>query len=232
MEKKERDIYQVLTNKLSDLVDNVDEISIDKDEKRDLLTLQLVFKDGMVLPAQSLSDGTLRFLGLAVIEQDTAGSRLICLEEPENGINPKKIYEMVELLQGMATDTDSSVDEDNPLRQVIVNTHSPIVVGCVPDESLYLAKSKETYLECFQRKIHYTGFSALQGTWKTENELADITSVGEILAYLDRKTEQPDACAPVSETPSSYKTSGEQRPRKRTVAENILQTKINFECQP
>ncbi len=225
-ERKESDVYQTLTNKLAELVDNVDEISIDKDEKRDLLTLQVVFKDGLTLPAQSLSDGTLRFLGLAVIEQDNTGSRLICLEEPENGINPKKIFEMVKLLQEMATETDNAVDEDNPLRQVIVNTHSPIVVSGVPDESLYLAKSKELYSESFKRKIQYTGFSAMKSTWKTDNSLADTTSNGEILTYLDkRSSEQILSGLLVSEPPPSYISKA----KKRTVAENALQMRLDLE---
>jgi len=187
-EKIDKDVYQTLTNRLKELVEEVQEISIDKDEKRDLLTLQVRFKDGLTLPAQSLSDGTLRFLGLAIIEEDSSGSRVICLEEPENGINPKKVYEIVELLQGMATDTDFAVDEDNPLRQVIINTHSPIVVSVVPAESLYLAKSKEIYYECFKKKITHTDFSALKLTWKTMNNLAEIISPGEIIPYLNKNS--------------------------------------------
>ena len=94
-DKKDRDIYQILTNKLKGLVEDVNEITIDKDEKRDLLTLQIGFKGGLILPAQSLSDGTLRFLGLAIIEEDSMSSGLICLEEPENGINPKVTTQVV-----------------------------------------------------------------------------------------------------------------------------------------
>jgi AAA domain, putative AbiEii toxin, Type IV TA system len=89
-EKKEKDVYQNITNKVKELVSDIYEIDVDKDEKRDLLTLQVQFKDGLTLPAQSLSDGTLRFLSLAIIEEDKKSSGLICLEEPENGINPKK----------------------------------------------------------------------------------------------------------------------------------------------
>jgi len=36
---------------------------------------------------------------------------------------------MIDLLEGMVTDTESTVDEDNSLCQVIINTHSPIVVS-------------------------------------------------------------------------------------------------------
>lgn len=184
-EKKEIDVYQLLTNKLKNLVTDVDEIDVDKDEKRDLLTLQIRFKDGLTLPAQSLSDGTLRFLGLAIIKEDSERSGLICLEEPENGINPKKIEEMVNLLEEMATDSTDLIDEDNPLRQVIINSHSPKVVSIVSDESLYLATEKETFSPKFRKKVKYTGFSALQGTWKTDQNLIGITTKGEIINYLE-----------------------------------------------
>jgi predicted ATPase len=228
-EKKDKDVYQGLTNKLKGLVEDVSEISVDKDEKRDLLTLQIKFKSGLTLPAQSLSDGTLRFLGLAIIEEDSSGSRLICLEEPENGINPKKIQEMVELLEGMATDTDSPVDIDNPLRQVIINTHSPGVVSAVDDESLYLAKTRESYQEEFDKKITYTSFSALKNTWKTENALAQITSLGEITAYLDKSSLDISSYNVVHENEVKYQKVAIQSVRKRTVAENVNQCRIDFE---
>jgi predicted ATPase len=221
-EKKEKDVYQTLTNKLKGLVENVQEISVDKDEKRDLLTLQIRFKEGLILPAQSLSDGTLRFLGLAIMEEDSSGSRLICLEEPENGINPKKIQEMVELLEGMATDTGYTVNEDNPLRQVIINTHSPIVVSAVSDQSLYLAKSKESFIELFKKKKSYTGFSALKNTWKTDEKYPisiDETTLGEITAYLDRSFDIIDV------TPNASKT---QSKTKKTVAQNVGQYQLQF----
>lgn len=226
-DKQDKDVYQTLTNKLKELVEDVVEISVDKDEKRDLLTLQIKFKDGLTLPAQSLSDGTLRFLGLAIIEEDSSSSRLICLEEPENGINPKKVYEMVDLLQGMATDTDFAVDENNPLRQVIINTHSPIVVSIVSDESLYLAKGKEMYYDNFLKKITYTSFSALNNTWKTVNGLAEITSLGEISAYLDKNV--INTCNNVvNDVVPIYQKNAILSSRKKTVAENVGQGIIDF----
>jgi len=219
-EKKEKDIYQSLTNRLKELVEDVTEISVDKDEKRDLLTLQLQFKSGLTLPAQSLSDGTLRFLGLAIMEEDSSGSRLICLEEPENGINPKKIHEMVELLEGMVTDTEYPVDEENPLRQVIINTHSPIVVSSVSDDSLYLAKSKESYIDLFSKKKTYTGFSALQKTWKTDKNLIEKTNLGEIIAYLDNNYKVVEQ--------TIQKNTIQQPKNKKTVAENISQYQLDL----
>ena len=226
-EKKERDIYQLLTNKVKELVSDVDEIYVEKDEKRDLLTLQIRFKDGLVLPAQSLSDGTLRFLGLAVIREDNQ-SGLICLEEPENGINPRKIEEMVNLLEDMVTDTEYPVDEDNPLRQMIVNSHSPVVVNTVPDESLYLAVEKETYLKTFGKKVKYTGFSALSQTWRTKKDLAKPVLYKEIITYLEKGI-IPDDDTAVYEFSMQPGIFNKEK-RRRSVAENVkvFQQRIPF----
>jgi ABC-type polar amino acid transport system ATPase subunit len=182
----------------------------------------------MLLPAQSLSDGTLRFLGLAILEEDSYGSRLICLEEPENGINPKKVGEMVRLLEDMATDTNFEVNDDNPLRQVIINTHSPLVVSNVSDESLYLAKAKEMYDEAKQRKISFTGFSALKSTWKTSLAGLEATSLGDIMTYLDTAETTTERTLRASEPTTTYQRQTSHTKPKRTVKENILQLSLAF----
>jgi hypothetical protein len=165
---------------------------------------------------------------LAILEEDSFGSRLLCLEEPENGINPKKIQEMVGLLETMATDTYYAVDDDNPLRQVIINTHSPIVIGHVDAESLYLAKEKELYDEKLQRKIVYTGFSALPGTWKTTRANAETTSLGDILAYLENPESRTSYPVVVGETIEYYQKQHKLHKSKRTVKETIQQLTLSF----
>ena len=180
-EKKDRDIFQLLTNKVKELVSAVDEISVEKDEKRDLLTLQICFKDGLTLPAHSLSDGTLRFLGLAIIREDSDNCGLICLEEPENGIHPERVEAMVQLLEDMATDTKHEVDEDNPLRQVIINTHSSAVVSAVSPDSLFIAAEKEKYVEKFKKKVTCTCFKVDKNTWKEKHDIVNTFVNGDIL---------------------------------------------------
>ena len=183
-EKKERDIFQLLTNKVKELVSAVDEISVEKDEKRDLLTLQIRFKDGLSLPAHSLSDGTLRFLALAIIREDSEHGGLICLEEPENGIHPDKIKEMVQLLEDVATEIEYEVDEDNPLRQVIINTHSPAVVNAVSTNSLYIASVKEMYMDWLKKKVQFTFFKVDKNTWKAEPNSMNTIVNGDIFPYV------------------------------------------------
>jgi predicted ATPase len=227
--KTEKDVYQLLTNKLKGLVEDVADIFVDKDEKRDLLTLQVKFKNGLILPAQSLSDGTLRFLALTIIEEDSFGSRLICLEEPENGINPKKIHEIVALLVDMATDTGFEVDEDNPLRQVIINTHSPIVVSAVHPESLYLVKNKEIFNTIFNRKISRTDFSALAKTWKTNYNLTGTTSLGEISAYLDNTNVEIADVNIINEGEAGYQNQRIKTRQQNTVAGHVQQLQFDFD---
>jgi len=101
-------------------------VRADRDEKRELLTLLLTDGCGTELRAKSLSDGTLRFVALTSVEIDPTHTGLVCMEEPKNGIHPERIGALLRLLQDIAVDTTLEVADDNPLRQVIVYTHSPV----------------------------------------------------------------------------------------------------------
>lgn len=183
-EHTEIDIYQQIANKLATIVDGLDYVSVDKDEKRELLTLQVRYSDGAVFPANSLSDGTLRFLGLAVLEIDNSSDGIICFEEPENGIHPSKIEEIIELLKQIAVNTNYAVDENNPFRQVIINTHSPVVVGIVPDDSLLMADVAEYVDAKSNKKFKKTIFKILNDTWRDDISESRAISKGELLKYL------------------------------------------------
>ena len=111
-------VYDEVAERLSHLIDDVVEVSVDREEQRELLTLQIKSRDGTIHPARSLSDGTLRFLALAVLDLDPNAGGLICMEEPENGIHPERIPAILRLLQDIACDVDEPVGPDNPLRQV------------------------------------------------------------------------------------------------------------------
>ncbi len=153
-----------IANRLCELIDHVGGVRIDRDDKRELLTLLLTDQYGTELPAKALSDGTLRFLALASVEIDPTLTGLICLEEPENGIHPERIGAMIRLLQDIAVDPCLAVGDDNPLRQVIINTHSPIVVGQVPDESVVFAVPEQQVIA--GQVIKGVSFRCLTGTWR------------------------------------------------------------------
>ena len=79
------------------------------------------------LYGRSLSDGMLRYIALVLMLVDVQDRAVLCIEEPENGIHPSRIPNLAELLRDYAVDADDAVDTDNPLRQVVLNTHSPEV---------------------------------------------------------------------------------------------------------
>lgn len=181
---KESQIYSQIANRLSELIDDVYEITVDKDDKRELLTLMVTGKDETPHAARSLSDGTLRFLALSVLELDPEAKGVICLEEPENGIHPKRIPAMINLLKEIATDENEPVSEDNPLRQVIINTHSPAVVGEIPDKCLIIAELKEKIRD--KKRIKGVSFSCLPNTWRAKSSDNKYTvSIGKLLSYLN-----------------------------------------------
>jgi predicted ATPase len=176
-------VYGHVASRLAELIDDVHEVWVDRDERRELLTLYVAGRDKTPHPARSLSDGTLRFLALAVLEADPEVQGVICLEEPENGIHPKRIPAMLRLLQGIATDVNDALGPENPLRQIIINTHSPAVVTQIPDDSLLMAELKET-VEAGQ-VYDRVCFSCLSDTWRIKDEHTHIVSKGELLAYLN-----------------------------------------------
>ncbi len=174
-----------VANRLANLIDDVSRVSIDRDEKRELLTLNVMGGDKTPHAARALSDGTLRFLALAVLEQDPEVQGVMCLEEPENGIHPARIPSMIKLLRDIATDVNEPVSEYNPLSQVIVNTHSPAVVQQVPDDALLVAEAREFISE--GQRFKGVRFSCLPDTWrvKKSQEKVDICKMGDLLAYLN-----------------------------------------------
>jgi len=176
-------VYSQVANRLSELIDDVHEVAVDRDERRELLTLMVTGADGTRHPARALSDGTLRFLALAVLLQDPDARGVICLEEPENGIHPERIPAMLSLLQDIVTDTRAPVGDDNPLRQIIINTHAPAVVAQVPDDSLLFAELREIVRD--GERFKGLSFASLPGTWRADVAGARAVPRGKLLAYLD-----------------------------------------------
>lgn len=183
----EQGIYGKVAYRLSELIGDVRDVEIDRDEQRELLTLRVRGRDGTSHAARALSDGTLRFLALAVIELDPASQGVLCLEEPENGIHPKRIPAMLRLLKDIATDASEPIGLDNPLRQVIINTHSPAVVAQIDDSDLVIAEECQAMEG--DRRFQHVQFACLPKTWRAtkpvEMERSRIVPIGTLLAYLN-----------------------------------------------
>lgn len=176
-------IYASISSRLAELV-SVTGISIDIDDIRQLLTLEVQEQSGIRLPAASLSDGTLRFLALSVLVADSYSQGLVCIEEPENGIHPAKMEQMVNLLKDLAVDPFEEPGLENPFRQVIVATHSPAFVQLQNRNDVVFAT--ETLLRGNNgNPIRTLKCRPLEKTWRAS---AGEPTVGmmTILAYLSK----------------------------------------------
>ncbi|NJL26465.1 MAG: AAA family ATPase [Thermoanaerobaculia bacterium] len=176
-------VYASIANRLAELIDDVHSIRVEADDSRETLKLMLCDRAGTEHEARSLSDGTLRFLALAILESDPLASGVLCLEEPENGIHPQRIPAMLSLLHDLATNSREAI-ADTPLRQVIVNTHSPAVVAQVDEDDLLMV-APEITMRAGHRCVKPV-FRWLEENWRARVR-PDISplSTGLVLSYLN-----------------------------------------------
>ena len=114
--------------RLRQLNSDVAELGVYADDVRDQLALRARVRGvNNWLYGRSLSDGMLRYIALVLMLADVQDRATLCIEEPENGIHPSRVPSLAELLRDYAVDSNHAVGADNPLRQVVLNSHSPEV---------------------------------------------------------------------------------------------------------
>ena len=176
------DVYAPVASRLSYMVP-VRALRVAKDDVRQLLSLELEEASGLQLRANSISDGTLRFLALVVLAEVASTTGLYCMEEPENGIHPEKLEVMNKLLQDIAVDVEESIGNDNLLRQVIVATHSPYFVQLQNKNDLVLAKDKMWRPESGE-VIQSLKCSPLKDSWRCYDHRRDYVDLFSLQSYL------------------------------------------------
>jgi predicted ATPase len=87
-----------------------------------------------VIPALNMSDGQLRFLGLALLLTAPNPPPLIAIDEPELGLHPHLLGLLAELLREAAKHT-----------QIIVTTHAPQLVNALQPEDILLVERETAY---------------------------------------------------------------------------------------
>jgi predicted ATPase len=117
-----------ISRKLNSFLPTYTEVNVYDDEPNHQYIIKIKGEDGNEFSSRVLSEGTLRLLSLCILEYDDKFTGLLCFEEPENGIHPFRINAMANLLKDLSVDLE---DTNSPLRQVIVNTHSPALVSQV-----------------------------------------------------------------------------------------------------
>jgi predicted ATPase len=125
---KQDDEYNLteISRNLNNLLPNLTEVNVYDDRANRQFVIKIKGEDGREFSSRVLSEGTLRLLTLCILQQDRQHTGLLCFEEPENGIHPFRIKTMANLLKELSVDFQ---DTEMSLRQVIVNTHSPVLVS-------------------------------------------------------------------------------------------------------
>ena len=88
--------------------------------------LRLHYRDGLTVPSWALSEGTLRMLGLMLPAFLPPKPGIHLVEEPENAVHPHALELIVGSLRSI------------PQAQVLLTTHSPLVVDLVGKEPLLI----------------------------------------------------------------------------------------------
>ena len=120
--------FDAVKRTLRSLIPSVEDLTVDLDKKRGTLDI-LVRQGGKEFSSRIVSEGTLRVLALCALTVNPWSGSLLAFEEPENGVHPRRLELIVQLLSSLAVDSG---------RQVIVTTHSPLFCDAV----LKLAKQQ------------------------------------------------------------------------------------------
>jgi predicted ATPase len=113
--------FDAIKRTLRSIVPSIEELTVDLDKRRGTLDI-LIRQDGVDFSTRIISEGTLRVLALCAIAANPWGGSLIAFEEPENGVHPRRIELIAQLLISLAR---------NQKRQVIVTTHSPVFCDAI-----------------------------------------------------------------------------------------------------
>jgi predicted ATPase len=111
------------------------DLEIERTDKGELFLR--VCEDDAFYSNRLISEGTLRVLGLLAVLSPIAGSTTIGYEEPENGVHPRRLKNIAELLKNAVSNN----------RQILINTHSPILPSYFGNSDLLVCKKTKTGTE-------------------------------------------------------------------------------------
>lgn len=99
---------------------------VEVEELGDVMAI-FIESGGRRVSARSISDGTLRFLGILLALRTAEPGSLVLIEEIEDGLHPTRIRLLVEYLEAVTRERNI---------QVIATTHSPVLLEWLSDEAL------------------------------------------------------------------------------------------------
>lgn len=160
--------FEAVKRTLRSLIPNVEDLSVDLDKRRGTLDIQ-VRQGGMDFSSRIVSEGTLRVLALCALAVNPWSGSLLAFEEPENGVHPRRLELIVQLLTSLAIDQG---------RQIIITTHSPLFCDAV----LKRAKSRPNDIALLRVRRGPSGTEVcpfnVTGPLFKDQEIADALTTG------------------------------------------------------
>ncbi|MFF4127631.1 AAA family ATPase [Microbispora rosea] len=160
------------------------------DDRRQEWTFDVLVDGQGAIPSTLLSDGTLRVIALLAALHDPDHPGVLLIEEIENGLHPSRLAELLRRIQGRVTDLDDPECVNRPLRQVILTTHSPVVVSELyrlrPDALVFL----DTAVRVDPERDRISRVTVAKPV-KSEGESGTFVSPRQVRKYLSAVSEVP-----------------------------------------
>jgi predicted ATPase len=135
--------------------------------------LVVELRDGTEIQADLMSEGLLYFLAFAAL-REIDHPAIFLVEEPENGLHPSRVADVVRMLRAIAEDNEHPI-------QVLMATHSPLVINELKPEEVTVVTRDDggTHATPIAETPHF-------------DERSKVYSLGELwLSYADGRQEAP-----------------------------------------
>jgi predicted ATPase len=110
--------FAAIQRALSTAIPSIESLDVTLDQTKGLLDI-VIRQDGTNYSSRIISEGTLRVLALCSIAASPFEPELVAFEEPENGVHPRRIEVIGDILDSLSQRGS----------QVVVTTHSPTFVA-------------------------------------------------------------------------------------------------------
>lgn len=120
--RKDRRRFDAFVAAMRARVPGLEEINVETPSP-EARQVEFVIDGGLRIPGDRASAGVKLLLFFVALAHHPELPKVILVEEPENGLHPKRIADVVQLLRGLTTGALGG-----PPAQVIVTTHSPLLV--------------------------------------------------------------------------------------------------------
>lgn len=123
-----------ISNDLSYLIPSVKKVEVSDIENSKEYSFYIQTVDNLRFSSRVISDGTIRLLALLSIINNPERNGVLCFEEPENGVHEGRIPALIQTLRDAA-----NYNQNGSVFQIILNTHSPAVLGALHDSEIVVA---------------------------------------------------------------------------------------------